>query len=83
MFAVAIYGLIKGSPGRLFAPYDMQERFCGYDEGVEEYPYMFIANLKWTYTDASSAAWGEYEAIYKRVFFEEAVCVKQCPTEKK
>jgi hypothetical protein len=45
MFAVAGYGLIKGSPGRLTAPYDFKERFCGYDEGVEEYPYMFIANL--------------------------------------
>jgi hypothetical protein len=46
MFAVAFYGLIKGEPTRLFAPYDYKDRFCGVDAEVEEYPYLFITNFQ-------------------------------------
>ena len=64
MFAVAIFGLIKGEPSRLFAPYDNWNRFCGVDESVKDYPYLFIANFEPAYSDGWYATTGEYEKIY-------------------
>lgn len=81
MFGVAIFGLIKGEPSRLFAPYDYKDRFCGIDDEVKDYPYLFIANFQPTGSDLWYASSGDYELIYKRIFHDESVCVKKCPTE--
>ena len=51
MFAIMIFGLIKGEPSRLFAPYDFKNRFCGVDDSVKEYPYLFVTNFQPTYSD--------------------------------
>lgn len=60
MFAVAIFGLIKGEPARLFAPYDFDNRFCGVDESVKEYPYLFVTNFQPTYADGWAASQENY-----------------------
>jgi len=82
MFAVAIFGLIKGEPGRLFAPYDFDYRFCGYDPEVKEFPNLFITNFQPTYTDAYYAASGDYNEVIFRIFHFDTVCVKACPSVK-
>ena len=63
MFFLGIDGLRNGDPARLMAPLDGDKKFCGSDDGYEEYGKLFIP-LK----DTNLAS-----------LFEGAVCVKTCP----
>ena len=63
MLFVGVDGLMKGDPGRLMAPLDGDNKFCGSDDGYEEYGKLFIP-LK----DGNLAS-----------LFDGAVCVKECP----
>lgn len=40
-----IYGLFRGNPGRLLAPLDRHDKFCGYSAGYEDYPKLFLSNF--------------------------------------
>jgi len=83
MFGTAIYGLIKGHPKVMIAPYDHSGNYCGINKTYEEYGHLYFTNLSPTWTDASGRThvpkpW----EIGKRVFYEESVCVKECPKNK-
>lgn len=45
MVSGTVLGYIKGNPGQLTAPIDSSERICGYSEGTENYPYLYIYDI--------------------------------------
>ena len=67
---VAIFGFWKGKPSQLFYFYDDDGNACGYDEGYEDYPYLYfpsvLSGLKNFDTNKTLSA----------------VCVKTCPNDK-
>lgn len=42
---ITVYALEHGDPERILAPMDGNGKFCGMDEGYEDYPYLFYADL--------------------------------------
>lgn len=62
MIGCSVYGYVKGSPAKLFAPIDAEGHICGYDPGYTNYPYLFI----WDINSASSSL---------NHIFDSAVCV--------
>lgn len=44
MFGIAVTALKLGDPKRLAQPYDPDNRACGVDAGVEDYPLIYFAN---------------------------------------
>ena len=56
-------GFKQGEPLRLIAPLDANGRFCGYDKGYEDYPYVYyVASIEYFENPLAGA-----------------VCVKSCP----
>lgn len=80
MFASAIYGLIKGKPRTMVAPYDHSEMTCGIIDDVKDYGKLYLARLEPQPDDADNI--GHPTRIMRRIFFEDAVCVKKCPMSK-
>ena len=68
MGVATVYGYINGNPGKLIAPIDANEKICGYSEGYEDYPVLYIDDIA--------------DAVENPLFiFEYGVCVKECPSE--
>lgn len=63
-----IYGFMNSNIEQVLAPVDDKGRICGWDAGVEDYPYLFIWNL-----DAA------FEDPYH--MFDYGTCVTMCPTD--
>jgi choline transporter-like protein 2/4/5 len=61
-----IYGYNNGNIDIVLAPVDDQGRICGFDDGVTEYPNLFIWNLDEAFADPYN-------------MFDYGTCVKQCP----
>ena len=55
---VFVYALEEGDPQRVMAPYDSDGKFCGIDDGYEDYPYLF-------YTDVNPVLWAPYSVCVK------------------
>ncbi|TNV81603.1 hypothetical protein FGO68_gene10682 [Halteria grandinella] len=62
----AFHGYKYGHPTKLFAPLDSEGNICGFDQGYEEYRYMYVWDIK----EAVQDAWS---------IFDSAVCVRECP----
>ena len=67
MLVSAIYGYAAGEPWKLIAPIDGDNRVCGYDEAVKDYPKLYIDNIIQAINDIDDA-------------FAYGVCVKECPS---
>ena len=80
MFASAFYGLIKGEPRTMVAPYDHSEMTCGIDDDVKDYGKLYLARLAPTEYDQENIH--HPTRVMRRIFFEDAVCVKKCPMTK-
>ena len=64
---MTIVGMSKGNGGYMMAPIMPGEKVCGYDKGVEDYPALFVPNLK--------------DSLFLPTeFFTYATCVKSCPS---
>jgi hypothetical protein len=63
---VTLTGFREGDIQRLIAPIDGEFKFCGIEEGYEEYKNLYIADFTQTTVDG---------------IFGSAVCVKVCPTK--
>lgn len=50
MVAAAAYGYSKGDPIKLITPIDSDGRFCGQDEAVKDYPFLFYPPDSYTKT---------------------------------
>ena len=66
MGALTYYGYAHGDPNKLVSPIDGDGKICGWSEGYEDYPYLFIADI----TEAAGPTTN---------IFEYGVCVKECP----
>lgn len=66
---MTIIGYVQGETGKMLAPIMTGELICGYDEGVTEYPKLYVPDLD--------------NAVNPSItnFFKESVCVKDCPTK--
>ena len=60
----------------MLKPYDHSELLCGVNESVKDYGKLYLARLEAKADDMEMSA----TDILKRVFFEDSVCVKKCPT---
>ena len=68
MGVATVYGYINGSPGKLIAPIDANEKICGYSDGYEDYPVLYIDDI--------------VDAVENPLFiFDYGVCIKECPSE--
>ena len=67
MLVSAIYGYAAGEPWKLIAPIDGENRVCGYDDAVKDYPKLYIDNIVQAIGDIDDA-------------FSYGVCVKECPS---
>ena len=45
MMGLTIHGFIEGNPEKFVAPYDRSGKFCGHDDGVKDYPYLYMPDL--------------------------------------
>lgn len=43
MIAIGAYGLSEGNPNLVGRGYDFDGKMCGFDEGYEDYPYLYFA----------------------------------------
>lgn len=77
MFGTAIYGLLKGHPKAMLKPYDFTNNFCGIDDSVKDYGKLYFTTLAPTWSDSRLNP--SPVQIAKRIFYYEAVCVKECP----
>tara|TARA_B110000305_G_scaffold163342_1_gene180675 strand:- start:7 stop:231 length:225 start_codon:yes stop_codon:yes gene_type:complete len=68
MMGLTIHGFIEGNPEKFVAPFDLNEKFCGHDEGLENYPYLYMPNLN--------------EAGVKGIL-NTGICVDECPNPDK
>ncbi|CAI2387634.1 unnamed protein product [Moneuplotes crassus] len=50
MGAIAVYGYIAGNPWKFLSGVDANGRFCGYSDGVGNYPKLYFADLSSTDT---------------------------------
>lgn len=80
MLGSAFYGLVKGEPGAMIAPYDFTNSLCGVNDTVGDYPKLYFTTLAPTWSDTSLTP--SPLQIAKRIFYQEAVCVKECPVKK-
>lgn len=80
MFGTAFYGLVKGHPKAMLAPYDFTNSLCGVNDTVAEYPKLYFTTLAPTWSDTNLKP--SPLQIAKRIFYQEAVCVKECPSAK-
>ena len=62
MFAVAIYGCIVGEPTKLIAPFDFDNRVCGFGE-MKDYPKLYFTQMTVTWTDKANAASGNHDTL--------------------
>lgn len=68
LIAAAVYGYQNGHPGELLAPIAPGNQICGYSEGHEAFPYLYIYDIK-------SALTPPFD------FFGLTTCVKECPDD--
>lgn len=68
MMGLTIHGFIEGNPEKFVAPFDLNEKFCGHDEGLEDYPYLYMPNLN--------------DGGVKDIL-NTGICVDECPTPDK
>lgn len=66
MGAATIYGYINGNPGKLIAPIDGNSKICGYSEGYEDYPRLYLDDIIEAAANPTNV-------------FAYGVCVKNCP----
>lgn len=66
MFYMIIWGYVNGDPAKLLAPVSGDGQFCGQEEGLYDYPYLYIFDITAATTTADS-------------MFEYGVCVNECP----
>jgi hypothetical protein len=64
---LTIYGYETGNIHKLIAPVDGDYRICGFDKGVEKYPYLYLAKM---------------DSVNPKTIFAHGICVKKCPTKK-
>ena len=50
LFAVAIYGMIRGDPKRLIKPYDFNSKICDVDDEVKGFGKLYFAELETIYS---------------------------------
>lgn len=67
MVFFSIWGYMNGELAQLMAPVDGQGRMCGFDEGVKDYPHLWIADINKATLDPTN-------------MFKYGVCSKECPT---
>ena len=67
MGAATIYGYIYGNPDKLIAPIDGSGNICGYTDGFEDYPKLYIDDIVTAVNDPTNV-------------FSYGVCVKSCPS---
>lgn len=80
MMGTAFYGLVKGHPKAMIAPYDFTNNLCGVNDTVKDYGKLYFTTLAPTWSDANLQP--SPLQIAKRIFYQEAVCVKECPNKK-
>jgi len=78
MFGVAIFGLIQGHPKAMMKPYDFTTEICGVNDTVKDYGKLYFTQLAPTWSQTADPKPLE---IARKIMFEEAVCVKACPTK--
>lgn len=76
MFGTAFYGIVKGDPKALIKPYDFTNNICGVNDTVKDYGKLYFTKLAPDYKDAVAPS-----RMVRRIFYSEAVCVKECPKE--
>jgi hypothetical protein len=64
---INIYSMNHGHFDKLFSPVDGDNRICGYDKGVKDYPYLYLVKMDPKNIMAT---------------FNYGVCVKGCPANK-
>jgi hypothetical protein len=67
LVGVSIYGYSNGNLEEIMAPVDGQGRICGFSEGVENTPYLWVSY----YADIKQ---------FDTYLFESGVCTTSCPT---
>ena len=79
MFGTAFYGIAQGDPKAMIKPYDFTKSICGVNETVKDYGKLYFTKLAPDWKDAANPTPTD---IVRRITFEEAVCVKECPSKK-
>lgn len=64
MMGLTIHGFIEGNPEKYISPYDRDSQFCGHDEAVKDYPYLY---------------WPDMSSYSAKEFMNQGICVKECP----
>lgn len=59
-------GYNEGQIGKLMAPLDADNKFCGFSQGYEEYKFLYFTDM---------------DQISLEDIFNGAVCVKACPAK--
>lgn len=77
MFAVSLYGWIKGDPGRLLLGWDSDQNGCGYSPQTINYPYLYFPAFP-TKDQIESISDGDYDTVMEML--NNGVCVSSCPT---
>lgn len=62
------HGYSNGSPNQVLAPIDASNKICGYSEGAQDYPYLYIYNIE-----------GALKNSLK--LFSYSTCIQSCPTD--
>lgn len=75
MFGAMFYGIVKGEPKVMLAPYDFTGNICGVNKTVAKFPKLYMTKLAPEWSDSLSTGPG----IMRSFFFAEAVCVEKCP----
>lgn len=78
MFGAATYGLIKGNPKAMIKPYDFTMSICGVNDTVKDYGKLYLTDLAPTWSESVNPSPMQ---IARRIIYQDAVCVKECPTK--
>lgn len=62
---ISAFGYQNGQPQRLLAPLDADGKFCGLDDGYQNYTYLYLLDINLGVTEILSSA----------------VCVSECPMD--
>ena len=79
MFGTAFYGIAQGDPKAMIKPYDFTKSICGVNDTVKDYGKLYFTRLAPDWGDAANP---KPSTIVKKITFDEAVCVKECPSKK-
>jgi hypothetical protein len=68
MSFLTYYSYHNGNVWKLVAPVDGDFRICGFDTGVEDYPYLYLSKM---------------DSLSTSKIFKSGICVKSCPRNNK